>query len=101
MIQPDIHAEELSRDSFIDKVIEILKDMTSDWDLDFGGGISPTTLLVSDLEFESIDVVQFVVQVEEVFQRKDLPFEKLLMIEGRYKDDLNVGEVAEFLHEYL
>lgn len=59
------------------------------------------TLLVSDLEFESIDVVQFVVQVEEVFQRKDLPFEKLLMVEGRYKDDLSVEEVADFLHEYL
>lgn len=40
MTQPDIHAEALPRNGFIDKVIEILKDLTSDWDLDFGGDIS-------------------------------------------------------------
>ena len=75
--------------------------MTSDWDLDFGGDISTATFIVSDLEFESIDVVQFVVQIEEVFQKKDLPLEKLLMVDWRYRDDMKIEEVVDFLHEYL
>lgn len=91
----------LSKDGILEKVIEILRDMTSDWDLDFEDDISETTLIVADLEFESIDVVQFVVQLEEVFKRKDLPFEKLLMVDGRYRDDMRVEEIADFLNAHL
>jgi hypothetical protein len=35
--------------------------------------------------------------IEERFRRRKLPFEKLLMADGRYRDDVTVGEVAEFL----
>lgn len=82
-------------------VIDILKDMTSDWDLDFSGEIGPETQLMSDLAFESIDVVQFVVALQEKFGRRDLPFEKLLMVDGRYVDDLSVAEVSDFLSRQL
>ena len=82
-------------------VVEILEGMTSDWDTGFAGGIKPSTRLIADLNFESIDLVQFVVALEEKFMRRDLPFEKLLMVEGRYVDDLSVVEVTDFLQEYL
>jgi acyl carrier protein len=75
--------------------------MTSDWDMEFTGPIGPDTKLIADLAFESIDVVQLIVQLETNFQRKDLPFEKLLMTDGRYRDDLAVREVVGFLHRYL
>lgn len=82
-------------------LIRILEEMTSDWELDFTGGIGPDTRLIGDLEFESIDVVQLVVAVEEGFGRRGFPFEQLLMAEGRYVDDLAVGEVAAFLEHQL
>ncbi len=91
----------LPKDSILKSVIHILREMTSDWDLEFSGDIAPNTHIISDLEFESIDVVQIVVQIEETFQRKDLPFEKLLMVDGRYRDDMTVEEVVDFLHKYL
>jgi acyl carrier protein len=91
----------LSKEALLHDVIRILEDITSDWDLEFSGGINHDTRLIADLAFESIDVVEFVVAIEGQFMRRDLPFEKLLMVDGRYVDDLHVAEVVDFLHEHL
>ena len=82
-------------------VLQILKDLTADWDSDFAGQIGPDTMLIADLDFESIDVVELVVSLEGRLQRKDLPFEKLLMQDGRYVEDMSVGQVVDFLHANL
>jgi len=87
--------------SILGALTEILTDITADWDLDFTGGIGPSTRLIADLMFESIDVVELVVAVEERFDRRDLPFEELLMDDGRYVDDLTVSQIVNFLIENL
>lgn len=96
-----VRKKDMASEKVLQEIVNILEDITSDWDLEFGDRIGAETQIVSDLEFESIDVVQFVVQVEKFYDRKDLPFEQLLMAEGRYKDDITVGEVAEFLQTHL
>ena len=83
------------------ELVSILEDMTSDWEVDYDGGIGPDTRLIADLAFESIDVVHLIVAIEERFQRNDLPFEKLLMNSGRYVDEIRVSEVLEFLSQHL
>lgn len=83
------------------ELIAILNDMTRDWETDFQGQIGPTTRLVGDLAFASIDVVQLAVAIEEHFGQPGLPFEKMLMIEGRFVDDLRVDQVATFLADHL
>lgn len=88
--------EELLRD-----LAGILKDLTGDWDTEFSGAIGADTRLIGDLAFESIDVVQLIVAVEERYGRRDLPFEELLMVDGRYVDEITVGEMADFLHRRL
>jgi acyl carrier protein len=93
--------ERLTKERIFQEVAKILADMTGDWDIDFSGGITPDTQIISDLQFESIDVVQFIVQLESKFQRKDLPFEKLLMVDERYRDDFTVQEVVDFLQKNL
>lgn len=87
----------LAREEILPRLIELLSDLTSDTDREFSGGIGRETRLVADLEFDSVDVVQFALLIEEKFRRRKLPFEKLLMTDGRYRDDVTVGEVAEFL----
>lgn len=57
------------------KVIHILNEMTNDWEIDYDGEIDENVRLIEDLCFASIDIVQFVVAVEEAFQRRNLPFE--------------------------
>ncbi len=83
------------------KVIEVLQEMTMDWDVDLEGGWGPSTRLIEDLAFESIDIVRFVVAIEQAFAVKGLPFEKLFMREGEYVDEMSVSEVTGFLHGNL
>ena len=88
--------DELERD-----VSAILTDMTTDWDLSFEGGINGETRLMADLAFESIDVVQLVVAIEAHVQRRHLHFEQLLMVDGRYVQELQVKQIADFLAQQL
>lgn len=98
---PDPTTQMNGRQTIFASTVAIIQDMTSDWDTDIESGIGPDTRLIADLGFESIDVVQLVVAVEERFQRRDLPFEELLMEDGQYVDDLRVGDLAEFLGKHL
>lgn len=82
-------------------VVRILNDMTSDWDIEYQGQIGPDTTLVGDLAFESIDVVQLAMALEEHFGQEGLPFEELVMTEGRYVDDLRVDQIVTFLHRHI
>ena len=89
------------KDQIIQGLVDILEDMTSDWDLEFDGSIGADTKLMEDLEFESIDVVQFVTAIEEHYGSRGLPFEELLMIDGRYVDEVVVDKTADFLIRHL
>lgn len=91
-----------SLENITEEVITILKDMTSDWDLDgFGGEITADSRLVADLTFESIEIVQLMVALEQHFQLKKLASEKLLMRDGTYVPDQRVGDIAAFLQREL
>jgi acyl carrier protein len=79
------------------KVIAVVNQTVADWDIDIPGGITGKTRLIKDLNFESIDVVQFAIGVEQMFGRKGLPFEKLFLKDGAYVDDVSVAEVTDFL----
>ena len=78
-------------------VIDIVSQTISDWDVDLPGGVTSETLLMQDLAFESIDIVQFAVAIEKAADRKGLPFEKLFMKEGDYVDDVRLSQVVDFL----
>lgn len=82
-------------------VISVLDDTVQDWDLEIEGGIAATTTLIGDLAFESIDVVQFCVALEQALGRKGLPFEKLFITDGAYVDDVSVNQVVVFLETEL
>lgn len=76
-------------------LIGVLEDFVQDWDVD--GQITRDTHLVADLDFDSIDVIQVTVAIEKAFGTRNLGFQDLLMVDGRYVDDLSVGEIADFL----
>ncbi len=82
-------------------VIEALEAMTVDWDLELEDGINKETRLIEDLAFESIDVVQLVVALEQRLNRKNIPFEHLFMEDGDYVDDILVSDIVDFLNKEL
>jgi len=89
------------RDAILQDLIQIIDGLIGDWEIGFSGKLGPNTLLVSDLGLESIDVVGFIVAIEEHYQRQDLPFAKLVMVDNRYVEDMSLGELADFLHRHL
>ncbi|HMP72830.1 MAG TPA: acyl carrier protein [Kiritimatiellia bacterium] len=93
---------ELTKQQVLNELVGILKDMTSDWEIDdFSGEISGDTSLVADLSFESIEIVQLMVTIEQHFTLKNLASEELLMRDGRYVPDRTVNEVAEFVYHQI
>ena len=80
-------------------VVTTLKDFIQDWGLDTD--VSEATTIVEDLEFDSIDVIQFTVALESAFGSRKLGFQDLLMQDGRYVDDLSVAQFQDFLETRL
>ncbi len=89
------------KDVILRDVSEILLGMIGDWETDFSGEVGPETLLVSDLGMESIDVVGLIIAIEEHYQRQDIPFVELVMVNERYVEDLSVRELVDFLYQHL
>jgi len=77
-------------------LIEIVEDLVFDWGIDLNGGLRGKTLLVDDLEFASVDIIQLCVAIEQNYDRK-FGFQDLLMKNGSYVSDLSISQVAEFL----
>jgi acyl carrier protein len=90
-----------SKDDIQANVVAVLQEMTADWDLEFSDPMGPQTRLIEDLAFESIDIVQFIVALEQRFNRKGLPFEQLFMRDGDYVEEMQVSEIVDFLAEKL
>ena len=82
-------------------VIQVINEMIADWDADLPAGVTATTRLMADLAFESIDIVQLAVSLEQHFEKSGLPFEQLFMRDGDYVDDLTVSEITDFLRPHL
>lgn len=101
MSDPSTATKTFTRDELESGVCALLTDMTSDWDLDSGEPINGETRLMADLAFNSIDVVQLVVGLEALVQRRRLHFENLLMVDGRYVMELQVKQIVDFLAEQL
>ncbi|MCB1997795.1 MAG: acyl carrier protein [Rhodoferax sp.] len=97
----DNPATPLSRDQIEADLCTILTDMTTDWDLEYDEPINGETRLMADLAFESIDVVQLVVAIEGHFKKRQMHFEHLLMVDGRYVQELQVKQISEFLEKAL
>lgn len=89
----------LSEQSLQNEVIEVVAEIIKDWDLEFEQKISNETGLIGELEFESIDIVRLVVALEQHFECRGIPFEKLFMKDGEYISELRINEIATFLNE--
>lgn len=77
-------------------LVEIVEDLIQDWGIDLDDGVTGTTLLVNDLDFASVDIIQLCVAIEQHYDRK-LGFQDLLMKDGSYVSDLSIAQTVDFL----
>lgn len=75
---------------------EIVEDLIQDWGLELEKGITGDTMLVAELEFASVDIIQLCVAVEQHYDRK-IGFHELLMKDGSYVSDLSIAQIADFV----
>jgi acyl carrier protein len=87
---------QLKKDTTIDTIVAIVDDLTQDWGLEFDGPKGIQTMLVADLEFASVDIIQFCVALEQCYGRR-FGFQDLLMKDGSYVGDLSLGQFAAFV----
>jgi len=81
-------------------VIEIVEDLTQDWGLDEVGEIKGSTMLVKELDFASVDIIQLCVAIEQHYDRK-LGFQAFLLVDGSYVDDVSIRQLADFVASRL
>jgi hypothetical protein len=83
-------------------VIEDLRSIVATFeDREYSGEFSEGTLFFADLGFVSIDAVLMGEKLETYYERS-LPFPAFLgQLAERGVSDIKVGELAEFLCEYL
>lgn len=91
---------ELKRETTIGTVVAIVDDLVQDWGLDLEAPTGAQTMLVADLEFASVDIIQLCVALEQCYGRR-FGFQDLLMKDGSYVGDLSLGQLAAFVDAKL
>jgi acyl carrier protein len=81
-------------------ITNILEEMGSELQLDYDKAIDSETWLIADLGLASVDFVHLIVEVEGHFKCK-MGFHDLLMPNGKYVDDLTVGQFVAFIESKL
>ncbi|MDO8861552.1 acyl carrier protein [Haliea sp. E1-2-M8] len=84
-----------------DAILEVLKDIVQDWDLELDGQMTPDSLLVANLGFSSVDFVELATSIEDLYPEVELDFDGLIINNGRLVEDLSVSQVAAFVYRRL
>ncbi|MGB3509841.1 MAG: hypothetical protein WBA93_11470 [Microcoleaceae cyanobacterium] len=80
-------------------LINLVRSLLKEWQMEVGE-IHPETQLVSDLNFESIKIINLFVALEKKYCQT-LDYSRLLMQDGHYVDDITIEQLADFLEENL
>jgi acyl carrier protein len=88
-----------TRDELRSDVLEILREKSRKLDSDFSGPLTEDTRIVSDLEFESVAIVELCMAIGKHLQRK-LLFQNLVFQNGQFQD-FTVGQLLTFLEDQL
>ena len=92
--------DRLAQNSALKTVCAVVEDLIQDWGLDLDAPVGDATLLVADLDFASVDIIQLCVALEQSYERK-LSFQELLMRDGSYVSDLSLRQVAAHVESRL
>ena len=89
------------REAILRRLIATVSGMIQDWERDVSAPITGTTLLIADLGYQSLDIVVLTADMSRQLNRRDLPFERLLLVDGRPVSDLSLDTMAGFLWEQV
>ncbi|MFZ1829359.1 MAG: acyl carrier protein [Candidatus Competibacteraceae bacterium] len=88
----------LTLQSIQQQLTVLLNDMIQEWDIELLDPIGAETRLMADLGFESVDLMQLIVAIEQAFGVRGLPYEQVLMQDGGYVTEITTRQLADFLY---
>ncbi len=80
-------------------LISLVRSLLKEWQMEVGE-IHPESQLVSDLNLESIKIINLFVALEKKYYQT-LDYSRLLMQDGHYVEDLTIEQLVDFLEENL
>jgi acyl carrier protein len=86
----------ITQEEITEKVIAWLDEFISDWGLD--ETLKGNTKFNEDLCFSSVDMLHFLAVIDMNMAKK-YPFEKLLLTNRVYRNELTIAELATFIFE--
>jgi acyl carrier protein len=92
---------EFEKDVILAYISNLIEDTASFREVGFSDQIGPETSLVADLGLKSIQMVKMILELEAHFNKNDLPFQELFMMDKEGGFDLKVSELVDFLHTHL
>ncbi|MDA7422045.1 acyl carrier protein [Tritonibacter multivorans] len=81
-------------------VYEILTEFAEEWGLD-DLELTGSTTLKCDMGFESTDIMQLFLGLQEAFPSVKIPFQNLIMTDGKFVEDVTVQEVIAFVNREI
>lgn len=88
----------LTKDQITAEVVAILEKTASDWDDDIE--MQADTKLVEDLGLSSIDILHLSASISMAVKQR-LPYDRLLVQNGEYVNDVTLGELVNFIEANL
>ena len=89
------------RDEIMKDVTDILTELLTEWETQFGAGIGPETLLGADLSLGSIDIVRLISEIQQRYAYQAIPFQELFIRGDEIIQDLRVAELVDFLYRHF
>jgi acyl carrier protein len=88
---------QITRAEIYSRIPKLLADIVEDWELEnWDEEVSEQTRLIADLDLTSVSFVDLFVAIEKDLNRT-VGFHDLLMVDGKYIQDLSLGELTDFL----
>ena len=88
-----------SREQIYDQIRSILRTNVKGVDASLVENSSESTKVISDLDLESVTIVEFCMALGKHF-RKKFPFQNLVFANGQFQD-FTLGELAAFVEKQL
>ena len=89
----------ISYEQVLSDVLGLLDELSNDWE--YEGTVTPETGLLTDMGFESLELVVLGVAIQEQY-KQTIPFPEFLADLGERKvDDIFVKDLVQFIYQHV
>jgi hypothetical protein len=100
-LEPQAHYD---KETILKDLIRVIRDMMEDSDLEFSNPITRDTCLIADLNFESLDIVVLIGEIQNPHRffswRHDSLDIESFMLSREWEEDLPISTLVDFLYDH-